>query len=100
MTDTTFVVSDAQVARLTPLYAQRTGGLVLMEPPEQSEYRTQGRCLTGGGALAGTTKDYLRFARMLANGGELDGRRIVSNKSVKALTSPRIIVGQLPARHQ
>lgn len=78
MTDTTFVVSDAGLARLTPLYAQRTGGLVLMEPPEQSEYRTQGRLLDGGGALAGTTKDYLRFARMLANGGELDGRRIVS----------------------
>jgi CubicO group peptidase (beta-lactamase class C family) len=34
------------------------------------------------GSMAGTTEDYLRFAMMLGNGGELQGRRIIGRKTL------------------
>ena len=43
--------------------------------------------LSGGGGLVGTAADYLRFARMLLNGGELDGARILSRKTVELMTA-------------
>jgi len=41
-----------------------------------------GRLLSGGGGLLSTAGDYLRFAQMLLNGGELDGRRVLARESV------------------
>jgi CubicO group peptidase (beta-lactamase class C family) len=42
---------------------------------------------SGGAGLAGTTADYLRFAQMLANGGELDGKRLLSRTTVDLMMS-------------
>ncbi len=33
---------------------------------------------SGGGGMVSTAEDYYRFAQMLANGGELDGKRILA----------------------
>jgi CubicO group peptidase (beta-lactamase class C family) len=41
----------------------------------------------GGAGLIGTTDDYLRFAQMILNGGELDGRRYLSKKMVEFMLS-------------
>ena len=41
----------------------------------------------GGGGLQSTAHDYQRFVQMLANGGELDGTRILSPRSVKYMAS-------------
>ena len=38
--------------------------------------------LSGGGGLLSTPSDYLRFAQMLLNGGELDGRRVLKRETV------------------
>ncbi len=46
--------------------------------------------LSGGGGLFATAGDYLRFAQMLLNGGELDGVRILSPKSVMLMTSDHL----------
>ena len=43
--------------------------------------------LSGGGGLVATTADYLRFAQMLCNGGELDGVRILGRKTVELMTT-------------
>jgi CubicO group peptidase (beta-lactamase class C family) len=40
-----------------------------------------------GGGLVSTAGDYARFGQMLLNGGELDGVRIVSRKTVEYMTS-------------
>jgi CubicO group peptidase (beta-lactamase class C family) len=51
--------------------------------------------LSGGGGLASTMADYLRFARMLQNGGELDGARLLSRKTLAFMASDHL--GGLPA---
>jgi CubicO group peptidase (beta-lactamase class C family) len=45
---------------------------------------------SGGGGMVSTAADYLRFCRMLLNGGELDGVRILSPKTVAAMTSDHL----------
>ncbi len=42
---------------------------------------------SGGGGLLSTAEDYARFGQMLLNGGELDGVRVLSRKSVELMTS-------------
>jgi CubicO group peptidase (beta-lactamase class C family) len=79
MTDTTFVLSDAQRARLTRCHARKPdGGLEVMEWPIGNE---PGYCM-GGGGICSTAGDYLRFVRMLLNGGTLDGTRILKPETV------------------
>lgn len=90
MSDTSFFVSDDQLPRFTTLYSAVPGGIEPTELPEMSDYRDRARLLDGGGALASTAADYLRFARMLANEGELDGRRYLSAESVRAMFTPHI----------
>jgi CubicO group peptidase (beta-lactamase class C family) len=47
--------------------------------------------LTGGGfGLASTVDDYMRFARMLLNGGELDGARILKPSTVKLMSTDHL----------
>ena len=42
---------------------------------------------SGGGGLVSTARDYLRFSQMMLNGGELDGVRILSPKTVELITT-------------
>ena len=46
--------------------------------------------LWGGGGLVSTAEDYLRYAQMMLNGGELDGVRIVSKKTVELMTTDQL----------
>ena len=50
--------------------------------------------LSGGGGLVSTARDYLRFARMLANAGEVDGVRLLARKTIEFMTADHL--GQLP----
>ena len=50
--------------------------------------------LSGGGGLVSTARDYLRFARMLANCGELDGVRLLARKTIEFMTADHL--GALP----
>lgn len=95
MTDTSFFISDAQLPRFTTLYAATATGIAPIEQPATSDYRDHGRLLDGGGAIAGSADDYLRFAQMLANGGTLDGHRILSEAGVDAMFTPRVTISGL-----
>ncbi|MGH3743381.1 MAG: serine hydrolase domain-containing protein, partial [Mycobacteriales bacterium] len=87
MTDTGFHVPDGSSGRFAANYARSSRKeLVLIDDPEASSYRTPPTFLSGGGGLVSTAPDYLRFAQMLANGGELDGRRILGRKTVELMT--------------
>ena len=88
MADTGFFIEDNDLDRFVTNYMMTDSGLQEIESPEDSDYRDHGRLLDGGGAIAGTARDYLRFVGMLANGGELDGNRLLSGETVKELFRP------------
>lgn len=50
-------------------------------------YKTSGTYLSGGGGVLSTVYDYFRFSQMLLNGGELDGVRLLSRKTVELMTA-------------
>jgi CubicO group peptidase (beta-lactamase class C family) len=52
--------------------------------------RSKPSFLSGGGGMVSTAHDYLRFASMLANGGSLDGVRILSRKTVRFMASDHL----------
>ena len=87
MTDTGFSIPDSGISRFSALYLAAPGGMTLNETPDASVWR-QGKVDTfcGGGGLVGTIDDYWRFAEMLRNGGELNGERILSPRTLKLMT--------------
>jgi CubicO group peptidase (beta-lactamase class C family) len=95
MVDTSFHVADDDVDRFAACYGRNSRKeLVLVDDPERSSYRREPKLLMGGGGLVGTTPDYLRFVGMLVNGGELDGRRILSRKTLELLASNHLPGGR------
>ena len=52
-----------------------------------SPYLKPASLFDGGSGLVSSTEDYLKFAQMLLNGGELAGQRILSRKSVELMSS-------------
>lgn len=88
MTDTDFWVPEDKVERFAACYARNARKeLVLLDDPAKSSYLRKPKLFNGGGGLVATTADYIRFVAMLANGGELDGVRILGRKTLELMTS-------------
>jgi len=86
MTSTKFVLqSDAEWARM----AEPLPGDTILKDAE-AERREHPEWESGGGGLVSTITDYARFAQMMLNGGELDGRRYLSPAAFNAMTSDHI----------
>jgi len=95
MTDTGFWVPQDKWSRLTTLYDRGLNDeIVLATGDPQDGYKRKPPFLSGAGGLVSTTSDYLRFAQMLLNRGQLDGVRILSPKSIELMTSD--LLGDLP----
>lgn len=88
MLDTGFSVPESKVHRFAANY-ERTAddGLQLTDSPETSHYIQDVTYFSGGGGLVSTARDYLRFAQMLLNKGELEGERILGRKTVELMTT-------------
>ena len=94
MKDTGFGVAPEQRDRIAPRYALDEN-LKLFLAPDQSPFPAvagtpagvKPKYLLSIAGLYSTAQDYLRFAQMLANRGELDGVRLLSPSSVKLMTS-------------
>jgi CubicO group peptidase (beta-lactamase class C family) len=87
MVDSGFSVPEGEAHRLAANYAWTPNDpLLLFDDPSTSTYRTPPTFLSGGGGLVSTAADYLRFATMLANRGELDGHRVLGRKTVEHMT--------------
>jgi CubicO group peptidase (beta-lactamase class C family) len=85
MRDTAFWVPPDKTERFASCYVPGTEGrgLILQDDALTSTYFAQPPRLEGGGTgLVSTAHDYLRFCRMLLNGGTLDGVQILSPKTV------------------
>ena len=88
MKDTAFYVPAEKIERFAALYGATTeGGMNLLDPPATSSYREMPAMPGGGGGLVSTARDYMRFALMLAGGGELDDHRLLSRKTVELMMS-------------
>jgi CubicO group peptidase (beta-lactamase class C family) len=95
MTDTGFWVPQAKWGRLATLYDRGPDDKLVRATGEaQDGYKAKPAFLSGAGGLVSTTGDYLRFAQMLLNGGQLDGVRIVSPKSIALMSAD--LLGDLP----
>jgi CubicO group peptidase (beta-lactamase class C family) len=101
MLDTDFFVPAEKQARLATLYTpDPAGGLmdVAAFPGDPLQFpfglwtdkSMKPTFLSGGGGLVSTTADYLRFARMVHNQGQLDGVRLVSRKTIELMTMPHL----------
>jgi CubicO group peptidase (beta-lactamase class C family) len=87
MADTDFYVPAAKASRLAACYAfVADGRMKLQDDPETSPYLREPSFVSGGGGLVSTAADYLRFCRMLLNGGTLDGARLLSPKTIELMT--------------
>lgn len=99
MKDTGFRVPEAKLSRFASNYSPGLGGgLRETEGREGSPYAREPKLLSGGGGLVSTARDYLRFAQMLANGGELHGRRLLDRETIAAMTTNHIAENLLPLR--
>ncbi len=92
MRDTHFYLPPSKRERLAAVYSlRRTGGLSRAPNPGgmvgQGAYVDGPRkSFSGGAGLLSTADDYTRFLQTLLNGGELDGERILSPKTVELMT--------------
>jgi CubicO group peptidase (beta-lactamase class C family) len=95
MNDTTFFPDDALMERLATLYTHDDlGDMVAVEGADDAVRAAP--FAAGGAGLISTASDYMRFAQMLANGGVLDGQRVLSQQSVDAMTTPHIPLEKMP----
>jgi len=87
MKDTDFYVPAEKVDRFAANYQREPDkSLRLIDDPRQSPYLERPTFLSGGGGLASTTADYLRFCEMLRRGGELDGHRVIGSRTLQLMT--------------
>jgi len=84
MDDTAFHVPSDKTKRFTSCYQPESGGggLALQDDARESAFANPPLLESGGGGLVSTAHDYLRFCRMMLNGGTLDGVQILSPKTV------------------
>ncbi len=94
MRDTAFYLTPAQALRAAePQLDPATGRPVAALPNIQDLTKEKQKWISGGGGLLSTASDYARFCQMLLNGGELDGVRLLSPKTIAIMTSDQLPPG-------
>jgi CubicO group peptidase (beta-lactamase class C family) len=96
MHDTHFYLPMEKKNRLATVYGSKEAG-GLERVPDPGHMVGQGmyvngprRSFSGGAGLLSTARDYARFLQMMANGGTLDGQRILSPKTVELMISDHL----------
>ena len=92
MPDTGFFVPPDKLQRLGPMYKPRgeAAELAVADEVAGSPFVNPDVVPSGGGGLVSSMPDYLRFASMLANAGELDGVRLLSRSTFTAMTTNQL----------
>ncbi|XOV94410.1 MAG: serine hydrolase domain-containing protein [Bacteroidota bacterium] len=95
MNDTHFFLPKNKAGRLATVYNPQNGEL--KPAPVEGTMNSQGayidgprKCFSGGAGLLSTAKDYYLFLQMMANGGELNGKRILAPSTVQLMTSDHL----------
>jgi CubicO group peptidase (beta-lactamase class C family) len=84
MKDTGFSPTGDGSSRLVTMYRRANGGLERVENQNQNVSSVY---FSGAGGIMTTAADYLQFAQMLLNGGQLNGKRLLGPKTVELMTS-------------
>jgi len=96
MRDTMYFPSDELRPRLVTLYRITPQGFEKDPDPDRISSKVY---FSGGAGLVSTAGDYLQFAQMLANGGQLNGKRLLSPRTVELMASDHVdglFDGKLP----
>jgi CubicO group peptidase (beta-lactamase class C family) len=100
MLDTGFVVPADKIARVPDCFIWDPQVRMRMyDPGATTAWGRRPQYFSGGGGLTSTMADYHRFARMLLNGGELDGARIVAPHTLKLMTANHLPGGGDLTKH-
>ncbi|HLZ61826.1 MAG TPA: serine hydrolase domain-containing protein [Ktedonosporobacter sp.] len=91
MVDTSLTMPPEKRSRLAVAYAPAPeGGLLVVDHPQTTGWTQAPLFPSAGGGLISTADDYQRFGRMLLGKGELDGIRLLSRKTVEAMTTDHL----------
>ncbi|OLS24736.1 MAG: Esterase EstB [Candidatus Heimdallarchaeota archaeon LC_3] len=91
MVDTDFYVPEDKKARLVSIHEiNKEGKLLKSKEDIQSFPRDKRKFLSGGGGLLSTVSDYLKFAKMFLNRGNLNGVQIITEKTYELMISDHI----------
>jgi len=83
MKDIFFYNPEDKQPRQASMYQRRDGKLVKQDPSPGSRVY-----FSGAGGLLATAQDYLPLGQMLVNGGQLNGKRLLSPRTVEMMSSP------------
>jgi CubicO group peptidase (beta-lactamase class C family) len=89
MTDTHFYLPESKLHRFAALYRPgEENNIQLTEAPTTDSHfvKEPHNHFNGAGGLVSTARDYFRFHQMMLNGGQLDGTRILSRKTIELMT--------------
>ncbi len=89
MQDTHFYLPSEKLPRFAALYQPDDDGKIVLQEKADEDSRWVKEphvYFSGAGGLVSTTSDYFRFHQMMLNGGELDGVRILSPRTVRLMT--------------
>ena len=95
MKDTFFRIPEEKRDRLCSMYRKEKDGSLKKETGMDRFYQPNAIFESGGGGLLSTLEDYGRFARMLVNGRQLDGVRILGRKTVQLMASNHLTPEQI-----
>jgi CubicO group peptidase (beta-lactamase class C family) len=93
MNDTHWVVPEEKLSRVAKTYTIKDGKL---GETSMEELNSTATVPYGGMGLYSTIGDYARFGQMLLNGGELDGARLLSRKTVELMTGNHLSTLKVP----
>ncbi len=97
MKDSGFFVPTEKLDRVASLYnSNGKGELKSAGATANQNTGTKPKNLSGGGGLMSTTRDYTRFLQMMANGGELDGKRLLKAETVSLMTHNQLAPEAMP----
>jgi CubicO group peptidase (beta-lactamase class C family) len=81
MPDTGFFAPASKASRVVTMSETTPNGLRSVARTDSTVY------FSGAGGMMSTAEDYLQFAQMMLNGGELNGRRYIGPKTMELMTS-------------
>jgi CubicO group peptidase (beta-lactamase class C family) len=90
MVDTGFSVPKDKLDRFASCHSTEGGKLVVIDAGEKSPYGKGFECLSGGGGMVSTARDYANFCQMIVNGGEFRGKRVLKAATVALLLEDQL----------